>query len=78
MTIQCPFCKGVGKIKSPSSRQKKMIGKPKSPSKSRIRVEQNTIMAKLLRKEGYTFQEIAGFLGYASKRSVQLCLAREI
>jgi len=75
---QCPFCKGTGKIKPPSSRQKKMLGTPKLPSKSRIRLEQKTIMAKLLRKEGYTFQEIAGFLGYASKRSVQLCLAREL
>lgn len=77
---QCPICKGTGEIEFPLSR-KRIPVKPaitKEPSRSRVRVEQNTIMAKLLRKEGYSFQEIADFLGYRSKRSVQLCLERDL
>lgn len=76
----CPICKGRGKINEPYSRKARPslqeMQKPKSPKQ--LQIERNTIMAKLLRKEGYSYEEIRLFLGFGSKRSVQLCLQREI
>ena len=78
MNVKCPICRGSGEIHPPSLRKRKLEGKAtiKPPSSKRLRVEQNTIMAKILHREGYSYQAIADFLGYASKRSVQLCLER--
>lgn len=78
---KCPICNGSGKIPVPLyqrryenlvSKNAKAKGRPKNRKS-----HQNAIMAKLLRKEGYSYAEIARFLGYKSKRSVQLCLQRE-
>lgn len=77
--VKCPICLGSGKIHPPSLRKRKLDGEARvvrPPSRKKIRVEQNTIMAKILRREGYSYQAIADFLGYKSKRSVQLCLER--
>lgn len=78
--IKCPVCKGDGEIDLSSLRKRMGIkGAVKvETSKKQQRVQMNTIMAKLLRQEGYSFREIAKFLGYASPRSVQMCLKREI
>jgi hypothetical protein len=62
--IKCPLCKGQGNL-------------PKPKGKHGRRIIDNTIMAKLLRKEGYSLREIGAFLGYKSPRSVELCLARK-
>lgn len=71
--MQCPVCKGAGSVLPPHSRNSEFR---KLPAKKR-RVIHNSIIAKLLHKEGYSYREIADFLGYVSKRSVQLCLQRE-
>lgn len=61
MKIKCPICKGKGFIIEPN---------PKD------RMINNSIMAKLLRKEGYTIRQIMRFLEYKSPRSIQLLLKK--
>jgi len=55
--IECPICKGKGKIENPFHRY---IVK--------------RIMAKMLRKQGYSYRQIMRFLGYKSPRSIQVML----
>lgn len=59
----CPICKGTGQLEPPGKQNKGAV-------------INNTVMAKLLRKEGYSLRQIAKFLGYNSPQSVVLCLAR--
>lgn len=50
-----------------------MIVKPYQDARN-LRVDKK-IMAKLLRKDGYSLRQIGKFLGYGSPRSVQLLIA---
>lgn len=56
-SIKCPICKGSGKL-------------PETYDHRKLRVLDKKIMAKLLRKEGYSIREIMRFLEYKSTRSV--------
>lgn len=55
--IKCPICKGSGRL-------------PKSYDHRKLKVIDKKVMAKLLRKEGYSIREIMRFLEYKSPRSV--------
>lgn len=59
----CPICKGAGQVPAPLKRN---------------RIIENTVVAQLLHREGYSQRDIMRFLGYKSPRSVSLCLARTI
>lgn len=53
----CPICKGTGKIKLPYTQTTDDVILKK-------------MMAKVLRKEGFSVRQIMKFLGYKSPRSV--------
>ena len=59
--MKCPICKGKGELAEPHS---KWVGK----------VADKKVMARLLRKEGYSIRQIMRFLGYKSPESVQSLL----
>lgn len=60
---KCPVCSGVGKIPVPRSEKSK--------------VEQKHDMARTLVKAGYSFREVAEFLGYKSSASVTHALKQK-
>jgi len=58
---ECPLCKGRGKLKMPFRYKVD-------------RVAMNKVMAKLLRKEGYSIRQIMKYLKYKSTQSVVMLL----
>jgi len=58
--VQCVICKGQGKINAPN----KSV------------VEMRKDMSIILRKSGYTLEQIAIFLGYKSRQGVHQSLSR--
>lgn len=60
--IDCPVCKGSGKVESP---------RPKKEMDAMVK------RAKSLKKAGFSFREIMKLLGYKSTRSVAYLLEKE-
>jgi hypothetical protein len=60
---KCPLCKGKGELSE--------------PLRFGHRVIDNSVMAKLLRKEGYSLREIMRFLQYNSPNSVAKLLKKK-
>ena len=58
--IRCPICNGKGEIETP----KCLINKKEAYS----------IMAKSLKKEGYSIRQTMKLMGYKSPRSIQVLL----
>lgn len=65
-TMDCPVCKGLGKMPAPRHTNKTI-----KPDKAR-----KTAMCKAMAKAGYSYREIAAFLGYRSKRSISVLLGK--
>lgn len=61
MSIECPACKGKGKIPAP---------------KATKRYERNARAAALLNEAGYSLREISGLLGYKSSRSAAILIRK--
>lgn len=64
--IECPVCKGLGKMPRPRN-----TNKTTRPDKAR-----KAAMCKAMSRAGYSYQEIAAFLGYKSKRSISVLLGK--
>jgi hypothetical protein len=62
-TIDCPICKGLGKMPRPHQTTK--------PDRAR-----KAAMCKAMAKAGYSYREMAAFLGYKSKRSISVLLGK--
>lgn len=60
--IECPICKGSGKIKG---------AKKTAETRKRRRAD----IAKRLKEEGYSIREIMALMGYKSPQSITLLLA---
>lgn len=61
--IECPVCKGSGKILSPRSAQKK-------------RTIDRYAIARTLVNDGFSYREVADALGYKSIRSVAIAVEK--
>lgn len=66
ITVNCPVCKGSGKLPHPK------LGKRRDETAGVAL----SVMAKSLREQGFSLREIGGFLGYPSPRSVQMLLKK--
>lgn len=55
---KCPICKGSGELEKPYGQTRDLVEVKKK-------------MAKVLRKNGYSYRQIQRFLGYKSPRSIQ-------
>lgn len=60
--MNCPLCKGKGKIEE--------------PSRPLTNLELREKIVKVLRKEGFCFREIMSFVGYKSPQSITKILAK--
>ena len=61
-TMDCPVCKGRGKLNPPVKRKAKAAD--------------NRVMAKLLVDAGYSYRETMRFLGYKSSRSIAILIGK--
>lgn len=64
--IECPVCKGLGKMPAPRNTNKT----------TRPDIARKKAMCKAMTKAGYSYREIAAFLGYRSKRSISVLLGK--
>lgn len=64
--IDCPLCKGLGKMPVPRN-----TNKTTRPDHKR-----KVAMCKAMARAGYSYSEMAAFLGYKSKRSISILLGR--
>lgn len=64
--IDCPVCKGLGKMPKPRTNRNTI-----EPDRKR-----KTAMCKAMAAAGYSYREMAAFLGYKSKRSISVLLGK--